>query len=68
MSLVSASGLVSGIKEYIYRGIQELPTVLSLTFFGQISGESICSNLQLILVIASPILVHLKTQWIVSPS
>ena len=33
MSLVSASGLVSGIKEYIYRGIQELPTVLSLTFF-----------------------------------
>ena len=33
MSLVSASGFVTGIKEYMFRGIQELPTVLSLTFF-----------------------------------
>jgi hypothetical protein len=33
MSLVSASGVISGIKEYTYRGIQELPMVLSLTSF-----------------------------------
>ena len=33
MSLVSASGFIGGIKEYTYRGIQELPMVLSLTSF-----------------------------------
>lgn len=33
MSLVSASGFITGIKEYLFRGIQELPMVLSLTFF-----------------------------------
>lgn len=31
MSLVSASGFIGGIKEYGYRGFQELPLVLSLT-------------------------------------
>jgi hypothetical protein len=31
MSLVSASGFIGGIKEYGYRGFQELPLVLTLT-------------------------------------
>jgi len=31
MSLVSASSFIGGIKEYTYRGIQELPLVLGLT-------------------------------------
>jgi len=31
MSLVSASGFITGVKEYIYRGIQEMPLVLILT-------------------------------------
>lgn len=31
MSLVSASGFVGGIKEYVYRGIQQLPIVLAST-------------------------------------
>lgn len=33
MSLVSASGIIGNTKEYIYRGIQQLPLVLSLTSF-----------------------------------
>ena len=33
MSLLSASSVIGGVKEYMFRGIQELPTVLSLTFF-----------------------------------
>lgn len=31
MSLVSASGFIGGIKEYFYRGFQELPLVMTLT-------------------------------------
>lgn len=31
MSLVSASGFITGVKEYVYRGIQEMPLVLILT-------------------------------------
>jgi len=31
MSLVSASGFVGGLKEYMYRGIQQLPIVLAAT-------------------------------------
>jgi hypothetical protein len=33
MSLTSASGLIGNTKEYIYRGIQQLPLILSLTSF-----------------------------------
>jgi hypothetical protein len=33
MSLVSASGLIGGAKEYIYRGIQQLPLIMALTTF-----------------------------------
>jgi hypothetical protein len=33
MSLVSASGLIGNTKEYIYRGIQQLPLIMSLTSF-----------------------------------
>jgi hypothetical protein len=31
MSLVSASGFITGVKEYLYRGTQEMPLVLILT-------------------------------------
>jgi hypothetical protein len=31
MSLTSASGIITGMKEYIYRGIQQLPIVLAST-------------------------------------
>lgn len=33
MSLVSASSFVGGIKEYLYRGFQQLPLVLAMTSF-----------------------------------
>jgi hypothetical protein len=33
MSLVSASSFVGGIKEYMYRGIQQFPLVLAMTTF-----------------------------------
>lgn len=33
MSLVSASGLIGNTKEYIYRGIQQLPLIMALTSF-----------------------------------
>jgi hypothetical protein len=33
MSLASASGLIGNTKEYIYRGIQQLPLIMSLTSF-----------------------------------
>jgi hypothetical protein len=33
MSVVSASGLIGHTKEYIYRGIQQLPLIMSLTSF-----------------------------------
>jgi hypothetical protein len=33
MSLVSASGLIGSTKEYIYRGIQQLPLIMALTSF-----------------------------------
>jgi len=31
MSLTSASGIITGMKEYIYRGMQQLPIVLAST-------------------------------------
>lgn len=33
MSLVSASGLIGNTKEYMYRGVQQLPLIMSLTSF-----------------------------------
>lgn len=33
MSLVSASGLIGSTKEYMYRGIQQLPLIMALTSF-----------------------------------
>ena len=33
MSLVSARGFIGGVKEYTYRGIQQLPIVLAVTSF-----------------------------------
>jgi len=33
MSLVSASSFIGGIKEYMYRGIQQFPLVLAMTTF-----------------------------------
>ena len=56
MSLVSASGLVSGIKEYIYHGIQQLPIVLAATslLFTITTGSVAHANLAGGLIIIIP--------------
>ena len=64
MSLVSASGLVSGIKEYIYHGIQQLPIVLAATslLFTITTGSVAHANLAGGLIIIIPFytwLLHL---------
>lgn len=56
MSLVSASGFVSGIKEYIYHGIQQLPIVLAATslLFTITTGSVAHANLAGGLIIIIP--------------
>lgn len=55
MSLVSASGLIGNTKEYIYRGIQQLPLVMSLTSFmltvttGSISHATLFAGLTVVM-------------------
>jgi hypothetical protein len=57
MSLTSASGLISGTKEYIYRGMQQLPIVLASTslLFTVSTGSIAHLNLFLGLGILMPI-------------
>jgi len=57
MSLVSASGFIGGVKEYIYRGIQEMPLVLILTslLFVITTGSAAHTSLLLGLVVLMPI-------------
>ena len=56
MSLVSASGFVGGIKEYIYHGIQQLPIVLAATslLFTITTGSVAHANLAGGLIIIIP--------------
>lgn len=57
MSLTSASGIISGTKEYIYRGMQQLPIVLASTslLFTVTTGSIAHLNLFLGLGILMPI-------------
>lgn len=57
MSLVSASGFIGGVKEYVYRGIQELPLVLILTslLFVITTGSIAHSSLLFGLIVLMPI-------------
>ena len=57
MSLVSASGFITGVKEYIYRGIQEMPLVLILTslLFVITTGSIAHTSLLIGLIVLMPI-------------
>ena len=61
MSLVSASGLVGGVKEYMYRGIQQLPIVLAATslLFTITTGSVAHANLAGGLIVLIPIYTFL---------
>jgi len=57
MSLTSASGVISGIKEYGYRGIQQLPIVLTATslLFTITTGSVAHANLVAGLAVLMPL-------------
>ena len=57
MSLVSASGFIGGIREYTYRGIQQLPIVLASTslIFTITTGSMAHTNLLLGLAFLIPV-------------
>lgn len=57
MSLVSASGFIGGIKEYTYRGIQQLPLVLTSTslIFMITTGSAAHTNMALGLGVFMPV-------------
>lgn len=57
MSLVSASGFIGGIKEYTYRGIQQLPLVLTSTslIFMITTGSMAHTNMALGLALLMPV-------------
>jgi len=57
MSLLSASGLVGGVKEYLYRGMQQLPLVIGTTslIFTITTGSIAHANLALGVGILMPI-------------
>lgn len=61
MSLVSASSFIGGIKEYVYRGIQQLPFVLTGTalVFSIASGSMAFMNLTIGMGILIPIYTFL---------
>lgn len=56
MSLVSASGIVGGLKEYMYRGMQQLPLVLGTTstMLSVTTGSVAHANIVLGLLIIMP--------------
>jgi len=60
MSLVSATGVVGGIKEYTYRGIQQLPIVLGTTsmIFTLATGSIAHMNLALGLAVLMPLYTY----------
>ena len=61
MSLSSASGFIGGIKEYTYRGIQQLPIVLGATsmLFTVTTGSVAYANLLLGLSVLMPTYTYL---------
>jgi hypothetical protein len=62
MSLVSASGIVGGLKEYMYRGMQQLPLVLGTTstVMTVITGSVAHANIVLGLLIIMPLFTYLS--------
>jgi len=62
MSLVSARGFIAGLKEYSYRGIQQLPIILSATSFiftiatGSIAHLNLAVGLGILMPIYSAIM------------
>ena len=60
MSLVSATGIVGGIKEYTFRGIQQLPIILGATsmLFTITTGSVAHANLALGLGILMPLYTY----------
>lgn len=61
MSLVSASGLIGGVKEYIYRGVQQLPIILAATslLFTITTGSIAHGNLALGLILIIPMYTYI---------
>jgi hypothetical protein len=61
MSLVSASGFIGGVKEYTYRGIQQLPLILASTslIFSVTTGSIAHTSLTIGLGIIMPIYTFL---------
>jgi len=61
MSLTSASGVVGGVKEYIYRGVQQLPIVLASTslLYTVTTGSMAHMNMFLGLSIVNPVYTYL---------
>jgi len=61
MSLVSASSLIGGIKEYTFRGVQQLPIVLTATslLFTITTGSVVHANLTMGLGVLMPIYTYL---------
>jgi hypothetical protein len=57
MSLVSASGFLGGVKEYMFRGIQQLPIVLAATslLFTITTGSIAHANLAIGLIFLMPL-------------
>jgi hypothetical protein len=61
MSLVSASTIIGGVKEYAYRGIQQLPIILTTTslLFATTTGSIAHINLALGLGVLMPLYTYL---------
>ena len=69
MSLVSAAGFVGGVKEYIFRGIQQLPIVLASTslIYTIATGSVVHANLALGLTVLMPLyswILQLLLGWL----
>lgn len=66
MSLVSASSVIGGVKEYVYRGIQQLPIVLAATslLFTIASGSVVHANLAAGLLFIIPLYTWALQQFI----
>lgn len=61
MSLTSASGVVGGVKEYVYRGIQQLPIVLGSTslLYSVTTGSMAHMNMFLGIGIVMPVYTYI---------
>jgi len=66
MSLVSASRLVGGLKEYVYRGFQQLPLVVGSTsmLFTIATGSIAHANIVLGMGVLMPIYTYVM-QWLI---